>query len=67
MVSFGLSDEQKQLKDLAHDFRKKEIADAKFKNPSWLEVIMLYKSYKTLDHKKMKEFIRLYEKVKHEN
>ncbi len=26
MVSFGLSDEQKQLKDLAHDFSKKEIA-----------------------------------------
>ena len=47
-------------------FRKKEIADAKFKNASWFEVVMLYKSYRSLNNDRMKKFIRLYEKVKHE-
>lgn len=47
-------------------FRKKEIADVKFSGASWIEAVMLYKSYKSLDHKKMKEFNNLYDKVKHE-
>jgi len=45
-------------------FRKKEIADAKFKGASWTEAVMLYKAYRSLNHKEMKRFIRIFERLK---
>lgn len=47
-------------------FRKKQIADAKFKGASWLETVMLYKGRRSMNHKEVKEFIRLYERIKNE-
>lgn len=47
-------------------YRKKQIADAKFKGASWLETIMLYKGYRSMNHKQIKKFIRLYERIKSE-
>ena len=47
-------------------YRKKEIADAKFKGASWLETVMLYKGYRTMNHKQIKKFIRFYERIKNE-
>ena len=47
-------------------YRKKQIADVKFKGASWLETIMLYKGYKTMNHSQIKKFIKLYERIKSE-
>ena len=47
-------------------FRKKQIADAKFGNASWLETVMLYKGYRSMNHKQVKKFIREYERIKSE-
>lgn len=47
-------------------YRKKQIADAKFKEASWLETIMLYKGYRSMNHPQIKIFIRLYERIKSE-
>jgi hypothetical protein len=47
-------------------YRKKQIADAKFSGASWLETIMLYKGYRTMNHEQIKKFMRLYERIKSE-
>ncbi len=47
-------------------FRKKQIADAKFKGSSWLETVMLYKGYRSMNNPRVKRFIRLYERIKSE-
>lgn len=47
-------------------YRKKQIADVKFKGASWLETIMLYKGYRTMNHPQIKKFIKLYERIKSE-
>ena len=48
-------------------YRKKEIADSRYKSESsWLRSVMLYKGYRTMNHKQVKKFIRLYERIKSE-
>ncbi|MBT4791724.1 MAG: transglycosylase SLT domain-containing protein [Halobacteriovoraceae bacterium] len=47
-------------------YRKKQIADAKFEEPSWLKSVMLYKGYRSMNNKNVKKFIRLYERIKSE-
>jgi len=47
-------------------FRKKQIADSKFQGASWLETVMLYKGYRSMNHKQIKKFIGLYERIKSE-
>lgn len=46
--------------------RKKQIADAKFDGASWLETVMLYKGYRSMNHEQIKKFIGLYERIKSE-
>ena len=48
-------------------FRKKEIADARSKESTWLETVMLYKGYRSLNHKQVNKFIKLYERIKSED
>ena len=45
-------------------FRKKEIADAKLGEASWIETIMFYKGYPTMNGNGVRNFIREYEKLK---
>ena len=45
-------------------FRKKEIADAKLGEASWIETIMFYKGYRTMNGNGVRNFIREYEKLK---
>ncbi|MBG59290.1 MAG: hypothetical protein CMJ16_02410 [Peredibacter sp.] len=48
-------------------YRKKEIADARYKDESsWLKSVMLYKGYRSMNHKQVQKFIRLYERIKSE-
>lgn len=47
-------------------YRKKQIADSRFDGASWLETVMLYKGYRTMNHKQIKKFIKLYERIKSE-
>lgn len=47
-------------------YRKKQIADARFDGASWLETVMLYKGYRSMNHKQIIKFIGLYERIKSE-
>lgn len=49
-------------------YRKKEISDSRYKGESsWLKSVMLYKGYRSMNHKQVQKFIRLYERIKSEN
>ena len=48
-------------------YRKKEIADSRYKGESsWLKSVMLYKGYRSMNHKQVQKFIGLYERIKSE-
>ncbi len=45
-------------------FRKREIAELKYKDLTWPKVVMLYKKYRSMNDPEMQRFLRIYEALK---
>jgi hypothetical protein len=45
-------------------FRKRDIAESKYKDLTWPKVVMLYKKYRSMSDPEMQRFLRTYEALK---